>query len=98
MCYSALFKAGRHDELLALLEGDRDPIWPYRVWGGRVLLARGQVDEAIAYMAGRVSQDAPQAALAEFAEDALLKSGRRAEAYTRYAIGANQANSKLASY
>lgn len=98
VCYSALFKAGRHDELLALLEGDRDPIWPYRVWGGRVLLARGQVDEAIAYMAGRVSQDAPQAALAEFAEDALLKSGRRAEAYTRYAIGANQANSKLATY
>jgi hypothetical protein len=98
VCYSALFKAGRHDELLALLEGDRDPIWPYRVWGGRVLLARGQVDEAIAYMAGRGSHDGPQAALAEFAEDALLKAGRRAEAYTRYAIGANQANSKLATY
>ena len=98
VCYSALFKAGRHDELLSLLEGDRDPIWPYRVWGGRVLLARGQVDEAIAYMAGRGSHDAPQAALAEFAEDALLKAGRRTEAYARHAIDANQANSKLATF
>jgi len=98
VCYSALFKAGRHEELLGLLEGDRDPLWPYRVWGGRVLLARAQVDEAIAYMAGRGSHDAPQAALAEFAEEALLKAGRRTEAYARYAIGANQANSKLATY
>ena len=45
VCYSALFKAGRHDELFGLLGGDRDPIWPYRVWGGRVFLARGQIDE-----------------------------------------------------
>ena len=99
VCYSALFKAERHDELLSLLDGgDLDPFWPYRVWGGRVLLARGQVDEAIAYMAGRVSHDAPQAALAEFAEDALLKVGRHIEAYARYAIEANQANSKLATF
>lgn len=98
ICYSTLFAAGRYEELMGVLEGDRDPIWSYRVWGGRVLLARGQVDEAIAYMAGRVGGDAPQAALAEFAEDALLKAGRRSEAYERYAIDANQANSKLATF
>ena len=98
VCYSALFKAGRHDELLSLLAGDNDPIWPYRVWGGRVLLARGQVDEAIAYMAGRDGHDATQAELATFAEDALLMAGRRAQAYACHAIAANQANSKLATF
>ena len=97
-CYSAMFKVGRYDELLALLDGDRDAIWPYRVWGGRVLLARGKVDEAIAYMAGRKPADAPRMALAAFAEDALLKAGRRAEAYQRYAVDANQANSRLATF
>jgi hypothetical protein len=98
VCYSALFKAGRHDELFELLDSDRDPIWPYRVWGGRVFLARGQVDEAIAYMAGQKGGDAPLTALAAFAEDALLKAGRRAEAYQRYAIDANQANSRLTTF
>lgn len=49
LCYSALFKAGRHDELLDLLAMDPRPIWQYLVWGARVLSARGQVDEAIAY-------------------------------------------------
>jgi hypothetical protein len=97
VCYSALFKAGRHDELFELLDSDRNPIWPYRVWGGRVFLARGQVDEAIAYMAGQKG-DAPLTALAAFAEDALLKVDRRAEAYQRYAIDANQANSRLATF
>jgi hypothetical protein len=45
-CYSALFKARRHDELLGLLALDRHPIWPCLIWGGRVLAACGQVDEA----------------------------------------------------
>jgi len=39
LCYSALFKAGRHDELLGLLAADPRPIWPYLIWGGRVLAA-----------------------------------------------------------
>jgi hypothetical protein len=42
-----------------------------------------------------VGGDTAQAALAEFAEDALLKAGRRSEAYELYA---NQANSKLATF
>lgn len=97
-CYSALFKAGRHDELLELLELDQHPIWPYSVWGGRVLVARGQVDEAIAYMRRRSGINVPLGALARFAEDAFLDVGRRAEAYARYAIDANQGNSRIATY
>lgn len=98
VCYSALFKSGRHGELLDLLEGDPHPIWPYLLRGGRVLLARGQIDEAIAYMQRRSGTTTPEAALARFAEEALLQAGRSDEAYERYAIEANQANSRLATY
>jgi hypothetical protein len=35
LCYSALFKANRHDQILELLAMDTRPIWPYRVWGGQ---------------------------------------------------------------
>jgi len=48
-CLSALFRAGRHEEILALLEKDRFPFWPYREWGVRALAALGRPDEAIAY-------------------------------------------------
>ena len=67
-CYSALFKAGRHEELLGLLDLDEHPIWPYLAWGGRVLVSRGQVDEAIAYMQRRSGINVPLGALARFAE------------------------------
>jgi hypothetical protein len=98
LCYSALFKAGRHDELLALLAADPHPIWPYLIWGGRVLAARKEVNEAIAYMQSRTGINPPVGALARFAEDVLLQAGRRAEAYMKYAIAANPANSRLTTY
>ncbi|WP_225781230.1 hypothetical protein [Xenophilus sp. Marseille-Q4582] len=97
-CYSALFKAGRHDELLELLAMDPRPIWQYLVWGARVLVARGQVDEAIAYVRDRAGSTTGEETVARFAEDALLKAGRRAEAFDRYALLANQANSNLSTF
>lgn len=96
-CYSALFKAGRHQELLELLELTPRPIWQDLVWGARVLLARGAVDEAIAYAERRAGGGAPQA-LARFAEQALLQAGRRQQAYERYALEAHQASSRLATF
>lgn len=98
ICYSALYKAGRHDELLDLLALDAKPIWPYLIWGGRVLADRGQVDEAIAYMHERVGRNHSEEALARFAEEQLLRVGRRAEAFERYALQANQTNSHLATF
>ena len=98
LCYSALFKAGRHDELLELLAIDPKTIWPYLVWGGRVLLDRGQVDEAIAYVKAAAGSTTSDETIAGFAEAALVQAGRRAEAYERYAIQANQANSYLSTY
>jgi len=98
LCYSALFKAGRHDELLELLTMDPRPIWPYLVWGARVLVARGQVDEAIAYVRERAGSTTSLETIARFAEDALLTVGRRAEAFDQYALLANRANSNLSTF
>ena len=98
LCYSALFKAGRHDELLELLAMDPRPIWQYLVWGARVLAARNQVDEAIAYVREQAGSTISLETLARFAEDALLKAGRRAEAFDQYALLANQANSYLSTF
>lgn len=98
VCYSALFKAGRHDELLQLLETTPPPIWPYLVWGGRVLAARGQIDEAIAYVTERAGVNTHEVTIARFAEDLLLKANRRGEAFNRYALLANQSNSNLSTY
>ena len=98
LCYGALFKAGRHDELLELLAMDPRPIWPYLVWGARVLVARGQVDEAIAYVREHAGSTTNLETIARFAEDALLKAGRRAEAFDQFALLANQANSNLSTF
>ncbi len=97
-CYSALFSAGRQDELLELLALDPHPIWQYLVWGARVLAARGQVDDAIAYVRDRAGSTTSLETIARFAEAELLKAGRRAEAFDQYALLANQANSNLSTF
>ncbi|MFM1856332.1 MAG: hypothetical protein RLZ83_1641 [Pseudomonadota bacterium] len=98
LCYSALFSAGRHDEVLELLALDPSPIWPYLVWGARVLATRGQVDAAIGYVRERAGSTTSLETIARFAEEALLNAGRRAEAFDQYALLANQANSNLSTF
>ena len=98
LCYSALFKADRHDQILELLDMDLRPIWQYLVWGARVLAARGQVDEAIAYLREREGTTTSETHIARFAEEELLKVGRRAEAFNQYALLANQANTHLTTF
>ena len=98
LCYSALFSAGRHDEVLELLALDPSPIWPYLVWGARVLATRGQVDAAIGYVRERAGSTTSLETIARFAEEALLNAGRRAEAFDQYALLATQANSNLSTF
>jgi hypothetical protein len=98
LCYSALFKADRHDQILELLTMDPRPIWPYLVWGAKVLATRGKIDEAIAYLRDRAGSTTSETSIARFAEEELLKAGRRAEAFNQYALLANQANTHLARF
>jgi hypothetical protein len=97
-CFSALLRAGRYMDLLALLEKAPFSWWMYRQWGVRALVALGRPDDAIAYAeASREINDSP-VAIAAACEEILLASDRREEAYRRYAMTATRGTSYLATY
>jgi hypothetical protein len=98
LCYSALFHAGRFEELLAVLALDPKPYWHDQQWAAKALAARGDVDGAIDLMEGLRSPHAPDRALAAVAEQLLLDAGRVEEAYARYAIQVTSANTNIATY
>ena len=52
LCYSALFHAGRFDDLLAVLALDPKPYWHDQQWAAKALAARGDVDGAVNLMEG----------------------------------------------
>ncbi|MCC6535002.1 MAG: hypothetical protein IT531_20840, partial [Burkholderiales bacterium] len=97
-CLSALFNARRHEELLALLDRAPYSMWHYRQWGVKALAAMGRKADAIRYAeASRGLNDNP-IAIARACEEIMLSSGLYDEAYARYAIGANQGTTFLATY
>jgi hypothetical protein len=97
-CLSALFRAGRHQEILDLLAEDRLPFWPYREWGVRALAALGRPDEAIAYAEASRGIHVDAIAIAAACEAVLLAAGRVEEAYRRYALEAAHGTSYLATF
>jgi hypothetical protein len=97
-CLSALLKAGRNDEILALLELAPYKSWHNREWGVKGLAAMGKKVEAIRYAEdSRGLNDSP-IAIAIACEEILLSSGMAEEAYNRYAIEANQKMTYLATF
>lgn len=100
VCLSALFAAGRHDELLALIEKSeyRYKSWHYRIWGARALTKMGKWADAIRYAEDTSGLNAPQSAIAEFCERTLLDAGFADEAYARYALTATYATTNLATF
>jgi hypothetical protein len=97
--FSALYAAGRHDELFALIakSGYRYTSWSYREWGAKVLVAAGKHREAIAYAEGAKGLNEPLGAIAMFCERVLLETGFGEEAYARYALAATYATTNLAT-
>jgi len=98
-CLSALFKAGRYEELLELLDCAPYKQWYYRQWGVKALAALGRKAEAIRYAeASRDDNYASPVAIAQACEEILLSSGMVEEAYRRYAIEANRKTTYLATF
>ena len=97
-CLSALYVAGRYDELLSLLEKARFKWWLERRWGVRALLAQGKKKDALSYAEASRGLNAPDGQISAMCEDILLSSGLAEEAYRRYAIEANQASTHLATF
>ena len=99
-CLSALYSAGRHEELLALIAKSeyRHKSWHNRVWGAKALAKMGRGAEAIQYAEDSKGLNAPLTAIAAFCEGVLLDSGFADEAYARYAVEATYATTNLATF
>lgn len=97
-CLSALFAAGRYDELLTLIDKARFKWWQDRRWGVQALAAMGRKAEAIRYAEDSRGLNDPGWQIAQACEAILLSSGLLNEAYLRYALEANQGTTHLATF
>jgi hypothetical protein len=97
-CLASLFAAGRHDELLALLDTAPFKWWHYRRWGVQALAALARKAEAIRYAEESRGLNDPGWQIAQVCEALLLSSGLFEEAYRRYALEANQGTTHLATF
>ena len=98
-CLSALLRAQRYEELLDLLKPDTLKFWNYQQFAIKALVALGKIDEAIAHAeACRKTLNTSSLAVSCLCEEILLARGRIEEAYSHYAIEANQSNSNLSTF
>jgi len=97
-CFSALYTAGRYDDLLTLIEKARFKWWHDRRWGVKALTAMGKKAEAIRYAEDSRGLNDPGWQIAEACEAIMLSSGLAIDAYRRYAIEANQGTTNLATF
>ena len=97
-CLASLYAAGRHDQLLALLERAPFKWWHDRQWGVKALAAMGKKAEAVRYAEQSRGLNDPGWLIAEACEAILLSSGLAEDAYRRYAIEANQGTTNLATF
>ena len=97
-CLSCLLAAGRHRELLDLIESAPYVSWDYRKYGVRALVAMRKKAEAIQYAeASRGLNDNP-IAIGRACEEILLSSGLHEEAYRRYGLTVNRGGTNLATF
>ena len=97
-CLASLYAAGRHEELLALIDKAPFKWWHDRRWGVKALFAMGKKAEAIRYAEESRGLNDPGWQIAQACEAILLSSGLLDEAYRRYALEANQGTTHLATF
>lgn len=97
-CLASLYAAGRHQELLALIDKAPFKWWHDRRWGVKALSALGKKAEAIRYAEESRGLNDPAWQIAQSCEAILLSSGLLDEAYCRYALEANQGTTHLATF
>ncbi|MBP7778867.1 MAG: hypothetical protein KA371_17255 [Acidobacteria bacterium] len=92
-CLSALFAAGRHDELIELVR--EEIFWPYQRWAVTAMVAQGRHAEAIAFAESCRDPWASSQDIDRLCEDILRSTGRMDEAYSRYALTASRTHTYL---
>jgi tetratricopeptide (TPR) repeat protein len=97
-CLSCLLAAGRHQQLLDLIETAPFLWWHYQRYGVRALAAQGRIDEAIRYAEQSLGLNDGPADMARTSEEISLATDRSEEAYRRFAYTANRGGSHLATF
>jgi hypothetical protein len=97
-CLSALHAAGRHEDLLNLLDLAPYKFWHDRHWGVRALVAQGKTAAAIRYAEDTRGLNQPNGRISLACEEILLSEGQWREAYDRYALEANLTSTYLAMF
>ena len=97
-CLSALYAAGRHEDLLSLLTLSPYKFWHDRSWGVRALVAQGKTSAAIRYAEDTRGLNQPDGQISLACEEILLTEGHWREAYDRYASAANRHGTYLATF
>jgi hypothetical protein len=95
-CLSALFNAGRYEEILDVLEHEEG--WHYKVWAVRALAALGRKTEAVQAAESSRGRYTSDLAVDAECEQIMLSSGLIDEAYRRYGLSANRAGTYLATF
>ena len=93
-CLSALYSAGRYDDLLELLE--HETFWDYKRWAIKALAAKGMHREALDMAEGSRSAWASDLEIDQLGEQILLSMGQTEEAYDRYGLHANRSGTYTA--
>jgi hypothetical protein len=94
MCLSALYAAGRYEEIVQLLRDET--FWPYKRWAVHALAAMGKKAEAIRYAESCRDAWSSDFEIDNLCQDILLSSGFAEDAYRRYGLAANRAGTYVA--
>ena len=97
-CLSCLLAAGRHQELLDLIETAPFLWWHFRRYGVQALAAHGRTFDAIRYAEQSLGLNDGPSDMARTCEQILLAAGLGEDAYRRFAYTANRAGSHLATF
>jgi len=97
-CLSCLLVAGRHEELLDLIESAPRISWYNRKYGVQALVAMGKKGEAIKYAKASCGLNDNPIAIDQACEEILLSSGLYDEAYQQYGLTVNQGGTNLATF
>lgn len=86
---SCLLEAGRHEELLALVDSARTRLWFYEKFAAEALVLQGREAEALTRAAALLEGERMPPgyrAIAQFCEILLIRQGKADEAYARYGV------------
>ncbi len=95
-CLSALFYVERYTELFGVLK--HETFWPYKHWEVKALVAMGKKSEAIRCAESCRGRHGGTFNIDFVCEEILISSGMLDEAYSRYAMRANQRGTYLATF